>query len=111
MNRVVTHPIVEYDHNRDDIVAIIVDGRELSARKGEPVAAALIANGIRIFRYTVKDKQPRGLFCGIGQCTDCVMEINGIPNVRSCVTQVEAGMRVNTQKGNGRWIAVNDEEL
>ena len=111
MQRVKEHPILRHGEEEGKMVPIVVDGREMMAKEGEPVAAALMAQGIRVFRHTAKDHQPRGLFCGIGQCTDCVMEINGVPNVRSCVTPVEAGMRVNTQEGNGRWVAAGHEEL
>jgi predicted molibdopterin-dependent oxidoreductase YjgC len=81
------------------IVEIEVDGRRFSAREGEPVLSALLANGIRINRYTAKRHEPRGLFCGIGQCTDCAMVVNGHPNVRTCITPVEAGMIIKTQNG------------
>ena len=46
---------------------------------------------------------PRGIFCGIGRCTDCVMTVDGQPNVRTCVTPVRAGMKVETQQGLGKW--------
>ena len=78
------------------------DGRTLTAHEGETVAAALTANGVRVFRRSAKRGEPRGLFCGIGQCTDCIMEIDGVPNQRTCMTLVRAGMRVNTQQGHGK---------
>jgi predicted molibdopterin-dependent oxidoreductase YjgC len=83
-------------------VKIIVDGEELEAYEGEMIAAALLAAGRRIFRYTKKNS-PRGIYCGIGRCTDCVMTVNGIPNVRTCITPVEEGMVIETQKGLGSW--------
>ncbi|MHB8947330.1 MAG: (2Fe-2S)-binding protein, partial [Bacillota bacterium] len=46
---------------------------------------------------------PRGLFCAIGRCTDCVMTVDGVPNVRTCVTPVREGLRVETQRGLGEW--------
>jgi aerobic-type carbon monoxide dehydrogenase small subunit (CoxS/CutS family) len=63
------------------------------------IIAALIANGIRINRYTLKKKEPRGIFCGIGQCTDCVMVVNGRINVRTCITPVVDSMVIQTQQG------------
>lgn len=80
-------------------VNIIVDGKAIQAVEGEQILAALISNGIIINRYTVKRKEPRGLFCGIGQCTDCAMIVNGKPNVRTCVTPVQEGMVIETQYG------------
>lgn len=81
------------------LVEIIVDGKRLQAKEGEQILAALIANGIIINRYTVKRKEPRGLFCGIGQCTDCAMIVDGKPNVRTCITPVREGMVIETQHG------------
>ena len=99
--RVTTHPILP-DVDRPD-VTITVDGREIPAKSGEPIAAALLASGVRVFRKTAKKGYPRGVFCGIGRCTDCVMTVDGKPNVRTCVTPVRAGMKVETQNGLGRW--------
>lgn len=96
--RVKIHPILGEDE-RKERVTIIVDGKELEAIKGEMIAAALLAHGIKIHRYTDKYHTPRGIYCGIGQCTDCVMEVNRVANVRTCVTQVEDGMIINTQYG------------
>lgn len=98
--RVKNHPILG-DTTRKETVNITVDGQKIKAKKGEMIAAALFANGIRINRYTVKREEPRGIFCGIGQCTDCAMIVNGKPNVRTCVTPVEEGMVVKTQHGVG----------
>ncbi len=80
-------------------VEIIVDGMTIIAYEGEPILAALLSNGIKINRYTVKKHEPRGLFCGIGQCTDCAMIVDGKPNVRTCITPVKAGMVIKTQDG------------
>lgn len=90
------HPIIEIDQN-PKMVLITVDGKELCVKDGMMIAAALLENGIRINRYTRKEHKPRGVFCGIGQCTDCVMVVNGVPNVRTCITPVEAGMVIETQ--------------
>jgi len=81
---------------------IQVDGKEIPAVGGEPIAAALAAAGIRVHRYTAQRSEPRGIFCAIGQCTDCVMTVNGTPNVRTCITPVVDGMVVETQHGSGQ---------
>ncbi len=101
--RIERHPILEPLPDVDT-VTILYNGTPLSARKGETIAAALTAHGIRSFRTTAVRHEPRGIFCGIGQCTDCAMEVNGIPNVRTCVTTVEEGMSVNTQEGYGQLL-------
>ena len=89
-------------------VEILVDGKKIKAKEGEQILAALLANGIIINRYTVKRKEPRGLFCGIGQCTDCAMIVNGKANVRTCVTPVKEGMVIETQHGAGKGGDVCD---
>jgi predicted molibdopterin-dependent oxidoreductase YjgC len=100
--RITRHPILG-DLPEVRQVTITVDGARVAAREGEMIAAALIASGIRRFRTTSKQHNSRGIFCAIGRCTDCVMEVNGRPNVRTCVTPVEDGMVVNTQSGLGVW--------
>lgn len=109
MRRVTNHPILKIESRTE--VPILVDGKTLYARAGETVAAALTANGIRVFRHTAKRNEPRGLFCGIGQCTDCIMEIDGVPNQRTCMTIVREGMAVNTQNGHGRSGGTDDETI
>ena len=59
--------------------------------------------GVRVFRHTAREDHPRGIFCAIGRCTDCAMTVNGVPGVRTCITRVEEGMRVETQHGLGKW--------
>lgn len=98
--RVLEHPILEF--SKGELVDITIDGVPYKANGGEPIAAALLANNIKGFHYTAKRKEPRSIFCGIGQCNDCVVIVNGQPNVRSCITMVEAGMAIEIQHGLGR---------
>jgi len=100
--RVKDHPILGKEPVMKE-VKIIVDGKEIKAYEGEMIASALTAAGIKVFRYTSKYKEPRGVFCAIGRCTDCVMIVNGTPNVRTCVTPVEKDMVIQTQEGLGQW--------
>ncbi len=102
MNRIKHHIILDELKTKKK-VKIIVDGNELEAFEGEMIAAALLANGHKKFRYTKKYHLPRGIYCGIGRCTDCIMTVNGIPNVRTCITPVEEGMVIKTQEGTGSW--------
>jgi predicted molibdopterin-dependent oxidoreductase YjgC len=102
MLRIYDHPILGKLRERRKVL-IEVDGKRIEAYEGEPIAAALLAAGIRVFRYTVRRNEPRGLFCAIGRCTDCVMTVDGTPNIRTCITPVRDGMKVETQVGLGRW--------
>lgn len=99
MQRVEQHPILNIEER--PFFYINVDGKNILARQGETIAATLLAHGIRAFRRTEKYNEPRGMFCGIGQCTDCIMQVDGKPNVKTCVTLVKPGMVVKTQVGRG----------
>ncbi len=78
------------------------DGRPVDAEPGQSVAAALIAAGHRSWRRTRIESAPRGVFCGIGVCFDCLVTVNGRPNVRACLAEAAPGDRVRTQEGAGR---------
>ena len=80
-------------------VTFTYEGKELEGYGGEPIAVALKACGVMVHRYTKKEHQPRGIFCAIGRCTDCVMIVDGKPNIRTCVTPLKAGMKIQTQYG------------
>ncbi len=73
------------------------DGRRVPAEPGQSVAAALWAEGIRSWRRTRNSNQPRGLFCGIGVCFDCLVVINGAPAQRACLVEVDDGDVVDPQ--------------
>ena len=88
---------------RGRAVRISFDGQSLCAYEGETVAAALLAAGRRVWRYSGGLGEPRGLFCGMGVCFDCVVQIDGRPNVLACQTPVRDGMHVQTQQGVGCW--------
>lgn len=92
------HPILgEYSESK--LVPFTYDGKELMGREGEPIAMALKENGVMVHRYTAKRHEPRGIYCAIGRCTDCVMVVDGKPNTRTCITPLVAGMDVKTQDG------------
>jgi hypothetical protein len=82
-------------------VRIVVDGVDLTADEGEPLAAALIAGGIHTFRTMPKSGEPRGGYCFVGRCGDCSMIVDGEPNVMACRTPVRDGMMVDTRHGLG----------
>ncbi len=71
-----------------DVIAITFEGERVEARLGESLAAALTAHGVRAFRAT-RDGADRGLFCGMGVCQDCLVEVDGRPNQRACMTKVD----------------------
>lgn len=96
--RIEEHPIIgSYEKGKQ--VTFSFDGKEMKGYEGESIAAALHAAGVMTHRYTAKQHKPRGVFCCIGRCTDCVMIVNGQPNVRTCITPLEEGISVETQYG------------
>lgn len=82
------------------MITFTFNGTELQGEQGQSVAAALLANQMRTTRYTRVESKPRGLFCGIGICFDCLLIINDQSNQKSCVVEIKEGMSVVTQHGN-----------
>ncbi len=86
---------IQKEFRRGQPLRIEVDGEPVQAFEGETIATALLASGRRVLRHT-PDGQPRGLYCGMGLCYDCVVEVDGESSVRSCITLVRPGMKVRT---------------
>lgn len=95
MNRIEEHPIIEFKKREE--ISFKFNGVELIGQEGDTIAGALIANGVKCFRITNKNQEKRSLFCGIGQCTDCSVIVDGVPNIKSCVTKLEANMNIIMQ--------------
>lgn len=96
--RIIEHPILG-EFNKGEEVTFTFDGKVVTGYEGEPIASALRAAGVMVHRHTKKHDEPRGVFCAIGRCTDCVMVVDGVPNIRTCVTPLVANMDVKTQYG------------
>ena len=77
-------------------VRFFFDAKPVEGYEGESLAAALTAAGILGLRRT-KNGAPRGIFCGMGVCFDCLVAVDGRPGQRACLTKVEAGLRVQSQ--------------
>ena len=75
---------------------IEVDGKTILACSGQTIAEVLLVNGLRSLRMTRK-QSPRGVYCGMGICYECRMIVNGIPNVRTCMTLATPGCKIATQ--------------
>lgn len=80
-------------------VSFTFEGHRIEARSGDTVASALAAAGQRHLRDSVVSGEPRGHFCMMGTCFDCLLVIDGKPNVQACRTNVRNGMKVRRQKG------------
>ncbi len=89
------HPAQIIDRSR--AVVFDYEGKPVQAYEGDTVASALYAAGTRTFGRSFKYHRPRGLLCGAGRCPNCLMTVDGVPNVRSCTEKVRSGMRVRHQ--------------
>ncbi|MEU4831752.1 (2Fe-2S)-binding protein [Streptosporangium sp. NPDC023615] len=75
---------------------ISVDGAGVPVVPGQTIGAAMHGAGIRSWRTTRFGGRPRGLFCGIGVCFDCLVTVNGVPSLRACLTEARPEDRVTT---------------
>ncbi|GHB09039.1 (2Fe-2S)-binding protein [Streptomyces chryseus] len=80
---------------------VTLDGRPVPALPGRTVAAVLWEAGVVAWRTTRDGGRPRGVFCGIGVCFDCLVTVNDRPNQRACLVTVSAGDAIRTQEGVG----------
>ncbi|HVC58862.1 MAG TPA: (2Fe-2S)-binding protein [Acetobacteraceae bacterium] len=82
-----------------DSLTIYLDGEPLGARAGDSVAAAFLAHGIHTMRRTPVSGAPRGPYCMMGACFECLAVVDGEPGVRTCLAPVRDGMRIERQDG------------
>jgi sarcosine oxidase subunit alpha len=94
--RLTQHPVLPIP--AAEPVAFTWRGRPLEGRRGETLAAALVANGERVFGHHPKDGAPQGLFCANGQCAQCLVIADGRP-VKACLARVREGLRVDPADG------------
>jgi hypothetical protein len=83
-------------------VPFFFEGRPMTGRQGEMIAAALAANGVRRFRHAEKTGRPRGFFCAVGKCASCLMVVDGRPNTMVCMEPLRTGVKVERQHGRGK---------
>ena len=96
-----SHPILDFKRGKP--VAFTFDGATIAAFEGETIAVALHAAGVRTLAHSSSaQKRPRGLYCAIGNCSSCMMVVDGVSNVKSCVELVRDGMVVTTQTDKGK---------
>jgi glycine cleavage system aminomethyltransferase T/bacterioferritin-associated ferredoxin len=76
------------------------NGSTVTANPGDTVASALYRSGVRTFTYSYQHGRPRGLLCLTGSCPNCMVNVDGVPNVRSCTLPVRSGLSVLPQNQN-----------
>jgi sarcosine oxidase subunit alpha len=90
-NRIESHPIIPIP--AQETIEFFWQNQKLTAKNGETISAALIANGIDVFGHHPKDGSPLGLFCANGQCSQCLVLLDGRP-VKACMTPVTPGASI-----------------
>jgi hypothetical protein len=100
LTRIREHPILTFAERQE--VEFFFEDQCLRGYRNEPIAAALAANGIQVYRFTEKMHRARGFFCAVGKCSSCLMEVDGRPNVMVCMEPLKSGMRVRRQVGRGK---------
>jgi sarcosine oxidase subunit alpha len=96
MMRITKHPILEIPEKKE--VTFTWNGQKLTGYEGEMISSALIANGIHIFGHHAKDGSAQGIFCANGQCSQCLVIADGLPE-KSCMTPLREGMVVQSMEG------------
>lgn len=100
--RIEEHPILKFE--RRNKLHFTFNGISMEGYEGESIAAALHAAGVMVLGESLFKHRPRGFYCAIGNCSSCLMVVNGEPNVRTCITDLEEGMIVEIQQGKGTII-------
>ncbi len=95
-HRIKQHPILPVPRKKE--IMFEFNSQPMLAYEGEMIASALIANGIYVFGHHHKDGSAQGIFCANGQCAKCTVIADGVP-VKSCMTEVKAGMIVKSAEG------------
>ncbi len=97
--RIERHPILDFPEKQE--IFFMFEGNKVSGFEGDTIASALHALGKKTLSYSIKRKRPRGFYCAIGNCASCNMIVNGIPNVRTCMTLLKPDMIVERQINKG----------
>lgn len=93
--RLEKHPILKFKRKKE--ITFFYEGQPIITYEDEPIAAALHATGITTLSESPRFHRDRGFFCAIGKCASCVMEVDGVSNVRTCIVPAKYGMKVKKQ--------------
>lgn len=102
--RIGGHPILSFEKKKE--LHFTFNGRDLVGYEGDTIAAALHDNGIMHYSNSTVHKRPRGFYCAIGNCGSCNMTVNGILNVKTCMTLLKEGMIVKSEADE---VTIHDE--
>ena len=99
--RIQKHPIIDFIWEKP--VSFTYNDEEFSGYETDCIAAALHANKVKTFSKSLLYQRDRGFFCGIGKCSSCLMTVNGIPNVRTCIAPLTNKVVVESQDTRAQW--------
>ncbi len=94
--------------DRSSTLHFTFGGRRVAAHPGDTIASALYASGVRVFSRSFKYHRPRGLLCVAGHCPNCLVTVDGAPNVRACTEPAREGMVVRHQNA---WPSLDRDAL
>jgi predicted molibdopterin-dependent oxidoreductase YjgC len=97
--RIENHPILTFPKKKE--IPFIFEGKKVIGYEGDMIAFALHDLGIKTLSYSSKLKRPRGFYCAIGNCASCNMRVNGVDNVRTCITLLKENMKIEIQSNKG----------
>ncbi|WP_079527852.1 (2Fe-2S)-binding protein [Halobacillus hunanensis] len=95
--RILDHPILG-KAKEDNYVSFTFNHQSYKGLKNEPLAAALLANGVRTLRYHEESGSCRGIYCNIGHCFECRVTVNGKQAERACLTPLQDGMVIESNE-------------
>ncbi len=98
--RIKEHPVLEFQENRK-IINFTYNNKLVHGYEGDTIASALHALGIFHLSTSINLKRARGFYCAIGNCASCNMIVDGVSNVRTCITVLKEGMVVEEQLNKG----------
>jgi sarcosine oxidase subunit alpha len=106
--RIKNHPIINFTYKKK--ISFNFNNKKITGYESDCIASALHAQGIKILTKSLKYDLPRGFFCGIGKCSSCLMRVNGIPNVRTCIVPLKQGINVEMQDKFGKLPSAKFKE-
>lgn len=104
--RIKEHPIIDFKDRKK--ISFYFNDKKLYGFEGDSIASALHATGIKKLTTSLRYDRPRGFFCGIGKCSSCLMRVNEVPNIRTCIAPLKDGINVEMQ---GRLPDLPDAEF
>ena len=111
MTRLPVQPDERIDRSKRFVFSF--EGQAVPAFEGDTIGSALFAGGRRVFSRSFKYHRRRGLLCCSGHCANCMMTVDGVPNVRVCTQPARAGLHVEAQNTlfslDWDWMAVTDK--